>query len=128
MGDTVIRATYHHNRFFNCDSRMPSIRFGKAHIFNNYYHDNPSGSGVNTRMGAVLRVENNYWQNSDDPIGSWDSRTVGFWDVSNNMFVDATGSRPIMSTGALTPPYEYVLDEPADVPTGVEQVAGVGKL
>jgi pectate lyase len=128
VGDTVIRATYHHNRFFNCSSRMPSIRFGKAHIFNNYYHDNLSGSGVNTRMGAVVRVENNYFQNSDDPIGSWDSRTVGFWDVSNNLFVDATGSRPTMSNGALTPPYEYVLDEPADVPAVVEQVAGVGKL
>jgi pectate lyase len=128
VGDTVIRATYHHNRFYNCGSRMPSIRFGKAHIFNNYYHDNPSGSGVNSRMGAVVRVENNYFANSDDPIGSWDSRSVGFWDVSNNLFVGATGSQPTTSTGELVPPYEYALDAPADVPAVVEQIAGVGKL
>ncbi len=128
VGDTVIRATYHHNRFFNCGSRMPSIRFGKAHIFNNYDPDNPSGSGVTSRMGAVVRVENNYFASSDDPIGSWDSRTVGFWDVSNNLFVGATGSQPTTSTGVLAPPYEYALDAPADVPAVVEQIAGVGKL
>ncbi len=128
VGDTVIRATYHHNYFYNCGSRMPSIRFGQAHIFNNYYRDNPSGSGINSRMGAVVRVEGNYFQRSDDPIGSWDSAEVGFWDVSNNVFDNAGGSQPTVSTGTLVPPYPYVVDDPAAVPSQVEQLAGVGKL
>jgi len=50
-GDTVIRVTYHHNFFYNCDARLPSIRFGKAHIFNNYYLD--SENAISTRMEPV---------------------------------------------------------------------------
>ena len=40
VGDTVIRATYHHNYFHDCGSRLPSIRFGKAHIFSSYFVNN----------------------------------------------------------------------------------------
>src|SRR6185503_13233331 len=86
VGDTVIRATYHHNFFHDCVSRLPSIRFGKAHIFNNYYLDNVGGSGVNSRMGAVVKVESNYFQSTDDPIGWFEGPATGSWDVSGNIF------------------------------------------
>jgi pectate lyase len=128
VGDTVIRATYHHNYFYNCGSRLPSIRFGKAHLFGNYYKDNTSGSCVNSRMGAVVRVENNYFSNSKDPIGFWDSPMTGYWDVTNNVFSSCTGSQPTTSTGALTPPYSYPADAPADLPAAIPAGAGVGKL
>jgi pectate lyase len=59
--DTVIRVTYHHNYFHDCGSRLPSIRFGKAHIFNNYYLN--CNDAISTRMGACVRVENNYFEN-----------------------------------------------------------------
>ena len=74
VGDTVIRATYHHNYFHNCGSRMPSIRFGKAHIFSSYYVNNFGGTGVNSRMGAVVRVDGNYFQTMENPIGFWTAR------------------------------------------------------
>jgi pectate lyase len=107
---------------------MPSIRFGRAHIFNNFYENNLSGSGVNTRMGAVVLVEGNYFLNSDDPIGSWDSPSVGLWDVRDNVFDASSGSQPITSTGSLTPPYPARLDAAADVPAIVTSSAGVGRL
>jgi pectate lyase len=128
VGDAVIRATYHHNYFHNCGSRLPSIRFGKAHIFNNYYLNNPDGSGVNSRMGAVVRVDGNYFQNTENPICFLDSATTGYWDVANNIFTSCTGSQPTTSTGQLTPPYPYTLDTVADLPTTVPAGAGVGKL
>ena len=81
VGDTVIRATYHHNYFHNCGSRMPSIRFGKAHIFASYFVNNFGGTGVNSRMGAVVRVDGNYFQTMENPIGFWDSPMTGTWDV-----------------------------------------------
>ena len=127
VGDTVIRATYHHNLFQNCRSRLPSIRFGRAHIFNNYFLDNNGATGVNSRMGAIVKVESNYFQNTDDPIGSWDSPDVGTWDVQNNVFDACVGSQPTTSTGMLTIPYEYALDDPADLPTVVPAAAGVGR-
>jgi pectate lyase len=128
VGDTVIRATFHHNYFYNVGSRLPSIRFGKAHVFNNYYRDNTTGSGVNTRMGAVVRVENNYFQNTKNPIGHFDSPITGTWDVSNNVFDACTGTQPSTSTGSLAPPYQYSLDDPASLPTAIPELAGVGRL
>lgn len=129
VGDTVIRATYHHNYFHNCGSRMPSIRFGKAHVFNNYYLNNPDGSGVNSRMGAIVRVEGNHFESTENPIVFLDSAKTGYWDVTGgNTFVSCTGSQPTTSTGQLTPPYSYTLDPVGDVPTTVPGAAGVGKL
>jgi hypothetical protein len=53
---------------------------------------------------------------------------VGFWDVSNNIFDNAGGSQPTVSTGTLVPPYPYTIDDPTSLPSQVEQIAGVGKL
>jgi pectate lyase len=129
VGDTVIRATYHHDYFHDVGSRLPSIRFGKAHVFNNYYANVPDGSGVNCRMGAVVRVEGNVFERVENPIVFLDSARTGYWDVgAGNTFVTCTGSQPTTSTGTLMPPYAYTLDPPADVPTAVPAAAGVGKL
>jgi len=129
VGDTVIRATYHHNYFHNVGSRLPSIRFGKAHVFNNYYASVPDGSGVNSRMGAVVRVEGNFFQGVENPICFLDSAKTGYWDIgAGNMFASCTGSQPTTSTGTLTPPYAYTLDPVDGVPTAVPAAAGVGKL
>jgi pectate lyase len=129
VGDTVIRATYHHNYFHDVGSRLPSIRFGKAHVFNNYYANVPDGSGVNSRMGAVVRVEGNYFQGVENPIVFLDSSKTGYWDVTGgNTFMSCTGSQPTTSTGTLAPPYPYTLDPVADVPTTVPAAAGLGKL
>ncbi|HEX6274974.1 MAG TPA: hypothetical protein VFZ53_18155 [Polyangiaceae bacterium] len=127
VGDTVIRATYHHNYFHDCGSRLPSIRFGRAHLFNNFYLDNTGGSGVNSRMGAVVKVESNYFRNTDDPIGWFEGPETGTWDVANNVFEACSGSQPTESTGSLTVPYEYTLDDPLDLPTTVPAAAGVGR-
>ncbi|KAG8929037.1 hypothetical protein FRC02_006102, partial [Tulasnella sp. 418] len=53
--DTVITVTYAYNYWYNINSRLPSFRFGKGHIFNSYFLN--SGDGINTRQGAQLRVE-----------------------------------------------------------------------
>jgi pectate lyase len=125
--DTSIRATYHHNYFHACGSRLPSIRFGKAHIFNNYYKDNDFGSCVNSRMGAVVKVEHNYFEGSKDTIGSWDSTSPGFWEVNDNVFLGCEGAQPTESNGSLPIAYAYALDPVADVPALVLAGAGVVK-
>lgn len=127
LGDRSIRATYHHNWLYDVGSRLPSIRFGKAHVFNNYFQ-NVASTCVNSRMGAVVKVEHNYFENASDPIGSWDSPEVGTWDVTNNVFDASSGSMPVTSTGSLTPPYDYALEPPEAVPSIVPARAGVDKL
>jgi pectate lyase len=80
-------------------------------------------------MGAVVRVEGNYFQSVENPITSLDSAKIGYWDVTGgNTFVSCTGGQPTTSTGMLTPPYTYTVDPVADVPTAVPAAAGVGKI
>lgn len=119
--------TYHHNWIQNVNSRTPSYRYGHGHIFNNYYQDVVS-SGINSRMGAQLRIENNHFENVNDPIVYLYSDEPGYWDVSNNMFVNCTGSQPTSSTTSYTPPYNYSLDPVEDVKSLVMQYAGVGVI
>jgi pectate lyase len=128
VSDTVIRATYHHNYFHDCGSRLPSIRFGKAHMFSNYYFNNTTGSCVDSRMGAVVKVDGNYFQMSKDTIGWFEGPKTGSWDVASNVFQACTGPQPTTSTGQLTPPYQYTLDTVTDLPTTIPAGAGVGKM
>jgi pectate lyase len=104
VADSVIRITFHHNYFFNCESRLPSIRFGKAHIFNNCYRD--IGTGVNTRMGACVRVENNYFKNAGTAVGMLYSLEPGSVELIGNIFDNSGYSTE--PTCELAIPYDYL--------------------
>lgn len=118
-----LHVTYHHNYFLNCYSRLPSIRFGTAHIYNNYYV-NVTGSGINSRMGAEVLVESNVFRNTKAPISTnLDSREEGYAVHKDNDF----GGSPIYITryGSFTnPPYSYRIDRLSKVPHLVQRNAG----
>jgi len=118
-----LHVTYHHNFFLNCYSRVPSVRFGTAHIYNNYYQ-NIEGSGINSRMGAEVLVESNIFRNTKRPISTnLDSREDGYAVHRNNDF----GGSDIYVTqnGTFTsPPYRYRLDRLSKVRYIVERHAG----
>lgn len=101
--DTVIRVTFHHNYFFNCQDRLPSIRFGKAHIFNNYFYN--CHSAINTRMGACVRVEKNYFQNVTTAVMAAYSITGGMVNLIDNFF--GTSNYITEPVCELEVPYSY---------------------
>jgi pectate lyase len=119
--------TFHHNYYNNISERTPSYRFGHAHVFNNYYSHLKS-SGVNSRMGACLRVESNYFENSKDPVVAKNSTAIGYWDLVGNLYVTSTGSMPATSNCSYTPPYNYssVLQNVNTVKDTVLKYAGTG--
>ncbi|EPR12073.1 dockerin type I domain-containing protein [Ruminiclostridium papyrosolvens] len=135
------KMTYHHNVFKNLKERLPSYRFGTGHIFSNYYAD-VWNSAVNSRMGAQLKVESNYFERvgsgavneesglASGPIGSYNSDSIGYYDVKDNTYVSCKGNQPTISTCNYTPPYEYTgyLTTANRVKELVTQYAGVGKL
>ncbi|MBP3439922.1 MAG: right-handed parallel beta-helix repeat-containing protein [Tidjanibacter sp.] len=56
--DEKITITMHHNWFDGSSSRHPRVRFGRAHVYNNFY-DNVTTYGVGSAYGAKVLVENN---------------------------------------------------------------------
>lgn len=138
FGDTNHFITVHHNRFQNLDSRTPLFLFGLGHIYNNYY-ENIDESGINSRLGAQLRIENNHFQNSRNPIISSGFGPIGYWDARNNIFENITwraeGDDVIATvdpddcsaqTTLYNPPYSYSLDPVQSTRAFALNYTGVG--
>ncbi|WP_328960430.1 pectinesterase family protein [Streptomyces virginiae] len=69
--DTKLRVTLHHNVFRGIVQRAPLARVGQIHLYDNYY-DTTASEGyahsysVNSRAGAQVVAQNNYWKLSSD--------------------------------------------------------------
>ncbi|MFC5242359.1 polysaccharide lyase family 1 protein [Streptomyces atrovirens] len=128
--------TFHHNLYENIDSRAPLLRGGIAHIYNNHYK-NLNESGINSRAGARAKVDNNYFEDSKDVLGTFYTDAAGYWQVSGNIFDNVTwsersgdnnpaGPNPTSNT-SVGIPYAYTLDAANCVPGVVSQTAGANK-
>ncbi|MEU4834892.1 polysaccharide lyase family 1 protein [Streptosporangium sp. NPDC023615] len=128
--------TFHHNLYENLDSRTPLLRGGVAHIYNNSYV-NLRESGINSRAGARAKVENNYFKDSKDVLGTFYTSEAGYWQVAGNIFDNVTWSAPgsdnapagpnPQSNTTVSVPYSYSLDGASCVPNIVRQTAGANK-
>ncbi|MBC9716730.1 polysaccharide lyase family 1 protein [Streptomyces sp. TRM66268-LWL] len=128
--------TYHHNRYENLDSRVPLLRGATAHIYNNHYAG-INESGINSRAGGKAKVDNNYFEDSKDVLGTFYTTTTGYWQVGGNTFDNVTWSSPTSdyrpagpdpkSTTTISVPYAYTLDSASCVPDVVSRTAGAGK-
>ena len=123
------KMTFHHNYYNNIKERLPSYRGGTAHVFNNYIKHAP-GSGVNSRVGACILVENNTFEDVRDPVTTKNSTVTGSWSATGNQYLSCTGSQPTNSGCTLAVPYPYsgVLTPAAEAKDAVLTKAGVGKL
>lgn len=128
------KLTIHHNYFDNCNSRLPLFRGGQGHIFNNYYSGIVS-TGINSRIGACLRVENNYFEDSHNPIVTAYSSTLGAVDESGSIFDNVTWdlsdsdvNEPLNCNANIPYAYGSSVNNTADVPSVVIANVGVGKI
>ena len=128
--------TFHHNLYESIDSRTPLLRGGIAHIYSNHYVDLRE-SGINSRAGGRAKVDNNYFEDSKDVLGTFYTDEAGFWQVSGNIFDNVTWSSPGSDNNPAGPnpqsnttvsiPYSYSLDGASCVPNIVSQTAGANK-
>lgn len=118
--------SYHHNIFQNVNSRVPAIRSGYGHIYNNYYKDIKS-SGANCRIEADVYIENNIFENCKKPICADEDSIKGFYNISNNVFTSCS-SVPTSSTTDFTPSYLYILDGTENLKTYLNATVGVNKI
>jgi pectate lyase len=97
--------TYHHNYWSNINSRTPSLRFGTGHIYSSCYENIPT-SGVNSRMGAQVLVEQCAFTNVKNAImTNLDSDEPGKAIQRNNVF--SNSNIDITQTGSYSVPYSY---------------------
>jgi len=133
--------TFHHNWYSEyCRERMPSVRFGRVHVFNNYYDCFDNNYCVRTRINSEVLVENNYFIGVQNP---WERfLTIGnpgllkaSGNITNNCtFVNGWVSGAVVIPGNDTlgselnpPPYTYTLTPALDVPYYIQTYAGHGK-
>ncbi|KAK7051457.1 hypothetical protein VNI00_004431 [Paramarasmius palmivorus] len=115
--DTKITVTYVGNWWQNLNSRTPSFRFGRGHIYNNFFENN--NDGINTRVGAQLLVENNVWVGAKKPLYSTGE---GYAVARGNDFGGASNTAP---SGSFTSaPYSYSLLSTGNVRSSVTANAG----
>lgn len=67
VDDVVITATFHHNWFEDSSSRHPRVRFGRAHVYNNFF-DGCTTYAVGSAYGAMVLVEYNLFDGVRLPI------------------------------------------------------------
>lgn len=123
--DSAIRITYHHNYFYNCGSRLPSVRFGKAHVFNNYYKDD--NDAISSRMNACIRIEENYFENVGTAVMVNQSVQTGRVHILDNHF--GSSSVATSPTCILPIPYPYLsnMQDKAEVPALISSLVGISR-
>ncbi len=135
-----LKVTYHHNWWSTLvNERMPRVMYGIGHQYNNYF--NAPGNlyciGVGS-YGSIL-VENNYFEDVKGPH-IFMYTLHAYITARGNIYDDTTGNKDtgLGGTGgpggvnagvpdpvAFTdPPYDYTLDDAADVPDIVTACAG----
>jgi len=122
-----LRITYSHNWFNNVGSRLPRVRFGTVHVYNNLF-TTAATSGIHCLMDAQCLVQNNVFVNVKLPVWTTeDSDRDGFAVISGN---DFGGQQPdITQTGTFSKaPYAVTLDQAAAVSALVQAGSGAGKI
>lgn len=145
ISSNKLHVTFHHNWFGeNAKERLPSIRWGTVHLFNNYYNSPGNNYCIRTRLFAQSRIENNVFENVKNP---WEvyitdlTNAVGKVYATNNLELNTIWGNSTTNTRrgltivqivpgtdvVFTPPYAYKLDAPGEVANLVTNFAGPGK-
>lgn len=119
-----LHCTFHHNWYSSdCDQRMPRVRFGQVHVYNNYFDCPGNDYCIRSDIEAQNLIENNYFDHVDEPIEVKDHLTA-LIEASGNIFDTCTGARDDGDDDVFDPPYSYTLDNASSVPSIV--TAGTG--
>jgi pectate lyase len=122
---------------------MPRVRFGRVHVYNNYYNSVGNNNCIRAAIASEILVENNYF---DSVKNVWELyRTTGLdgkvfaegnvevnttWFAgsdSNSVQIPGTDVLSDEPNGLNPVPYSYQKDAATSVPNSVTNNAGVGR-
>jgi len=127
----ALHITMHHNWWAeNCIERMPSVRYGTVHLFNNYYTSSGNNYCIRSRLDSEVLVENCFFSGVNDPHTIYVAKTEKALSISKgclkavgNIYDHTTGLRQEEGQ-VFASPYRYTLDKAERVPDIIR--AGVG--
>jgi len=122
-----LRVTYHHDWWATgVRERMPRVRYGQVHIFNNLYTASGNSYCVGLGYFANILTEANAFYDVRDPIESSSYANAQSVIASrDNLYVGSSDKYTDRGTGVFVPPYPYAKDAAVDVRAQVENRAGV---
>jgi pectate lyase len=122
-----LKTTFHHNYYLAARQRLPRVRFGQVHVYNNHFEDVGSyaiGIGVASRIYSeanvferVARPVTTAFSNDSDPGYCYDSGSVGI--SGTNATVEQVGWLP-------SSVYPYSASSAEEARAAVLTNAGVG--
>lgn len=121
-----LRVSYHHNLFDHTQQRHPRVRFGEAHVYNNYViHISAYFIGLGDECS--IYADGNYIEFADAVTEGYGGSDIT-WD-STNIVVD-TDHAPNANGQGFDPRsyYQYSPDPAINIPSIVSNGAGAGKL
>jgi pectate lyase len=147
-----LHVTFHHNWWSTLShERMPRVRYGRVHSYNNYfnapgnnycvraaleshsYNNYFNAPGNNYCVRAALEsqvfLEKNWFENVKTP---WEkfitTGATGLVSAVSNVFVNVTGQSDPGTDTVFTVPYRYTLDDTAGLPLIITNNAGAARI
>lgn len=127
-----LNVTWHHNWWAdNVVERQPRVRFGRNHLFNNYYNSSASNYCVRAGISASILLQGNYFDGVDSPhqFNSSANEETAYIALGEgalaNQYDDVSGDQEERGGGGpFTPPYGFDVEPVANVPSTVRDGAG----
>lgn len=127
-----LNVTWHHNWWAeNVVERQPRVRFGRNHVFNNYYNSSASNYCVRAGISASILLQGNYFEGVESPheFNNDSNQETAFIALGEgafaNAYVDVSGERAEGGGGvSFAPPYAFEVDPTDSVASSVQAGAG----
>ncbi len=127
-----LTVTLHNNYYLNCTQRLPRVRFGHVHVFNNYYQNDGEGRSNSYCFGvgknAYIYAEKNYFGDKINYVATMmSSSKPGYITLVDNAGVSKLDG--VTSTTTWTPSNYYSYEAVSADDSLVEDVienAGAG--
>jgi len=124
-----LHVTFHHNWWSTlCHERMPRVRYGRVHSYNNYFNAPGNNYCVRAALESQVLLEQNWFENVDTP---WEkfitTGTTGLVSAVSNVFVNVTGQADPGTDTVFTVPYLYTPDDTGGLPFAITNNAGAAR-
>jgi pectate lyase len=124
-----LKVTFHHNWWAErVIERMPRVRYGQVHVFNNYFSSSGNNYCVRAGRNARLLIEGNYFHGVKSPHEFNNATDQGTAHITarDNTYDGVTGT---MATGGggdpfVSYPYSATIEPASGIPDVVQACAG----